>query len=322
MALPQFLDLIADDMARVDALIRARLSSEVVLIDQIGAHITQSGGKRLRPAMVLLTAATLGRRDHTVDLLATTIEFIHTATLLHDDVVDHSGLRRGRKTANALWGSEAAVLAGDFLYSRAFQLMVEVGRMGVMDVMANATNAIAEGEVLQLLNTGDPLANEARYLRVIELKTARLFEAACRVGALAADASPDQIEAAARFGHHLGMAFQLVDDVLDYIADPEQSGKAVGGDLAEGKPTLPLIHARDHSDPATRQLIEKAIEHGTVDDFGRVLKAIESSRAIPYTRALAEAHGAKAAAAADELPGSSFQQAMRSLIAFNQSRGS
>jgi octaprenyl-diphosphate synthase len=321
MALPPLLDLIADDMTRVDALIRARLSSEVALIDQIGAHIVLSGGKRLRPALVLLSAAALGRRDHQVDLLAATIEFIHTATLLHDDVVDDSSRRRGRKTANALWGNEAAVLAGDFLYSRAFQLMVEVGRMPVMDVMANATNAIAEGEVLQLLNTGDPGANEARYLRVIELKTARLFEAACRVGALVADAPPAHIDAAARFGHHLGMAFQLVDDILDYVADPEQSGKAVGGDLAEGKPTLPLIHARDHSDADTRALIEQAIEHGTVKDFDRVLGAIESSHAIPYTRALAEVHGAKAAAAADELPGSSFQQAMRALIAFNQSRG-
>jgi octaprenyl-diphosphate synthase len=321
MALPHILDLIADDMARVDTLIRQRLSSEVALIDQIGAHIVHAGGKRLRPALVLLSAAALGRRDAQVDLLAATIEFIHTATLLHDDVVDASGLRRGRKTANALWGNEAAVLAGDFLYSRAFQLMVEVGRMPVMQVMADATNAIAEGEVLQLLNLGDPNADEARYLRVIELKTARLFEAGCRVGAIGADATAEQIEAAAQFGHHLGMAFQLVDDILDYVADPAESGKAVGTDLAEGKPTLPLIHARDHSDAATRILIEQAIEKGTVNDFEKVLAAIESSQAIPYTRALAEAHGAKAAEALDRLPASPSQQAMRSLIAFNQSRG-
>lgn len=321
MPLPHILDMIADDMARVDTLIRQRLSSEVVLIDQIGAHIIHAGGKRLRPALVLLSAAVLGKRDANVDLLAATIEFIHTATLLHDDVVDASGLRRGRKTANALWGNEAAVLAGDFLYSRAFQLMVEVGRMPVMQVMADATNAIAEGEVLQLLNCGDPKVDEARYLRVIELKTARLFEAACRVGALGADATDEQVEAAAQFGHHLGMAFQMVDDILDYVADPGESGKAVGGDLAEGKPTLPLIHARDHSDAATRALIERTIETGTVDDFTAVLAAIESSKAIPYTRALAEAHGAKAAAALERLPESPFQHAMRSLIAFNQSRG-
>tara|TARA_R110000851_G_scaffold21453_3_gene64317 strand:+ start:3869 stop:4837 length:969 start_codon:yes stop_codon:yes gene_type:complete len=321
MALPQILDLIADDMARVDTLIRRRLASEVALIDQIGEHIVHAGGKRLRPALVLLSAAALGRRDPQIDLLAATIEFIHTATLLHDDVVDASGLRRGRKTANALWGNEAAVLAGDFLYSRAFQLMVEVGRMPVMQVMADATNAIAEGEVLQLLNCGDPRADEARYLRVIELKTARLFEAGCRVGAIGADASAEQINAAAAFGHHLGMAFQLVDDILDYVADPDESGKAVGTDLAEGKPTLPLIHARDHSDAATRVLIERSIQTGTVDDFEKVLAAIESSQAIPYTRALAEAHGAKAAAALERLPASPSQQALRSLIAFNQSRG-
>lgn len=309
------------DMQRVDALIRERLASEVALIDQIGAHIVSAGGKRLRPALVLLSAGALGSRGDRPALLAATIEFIHTATLLHDDVVDDSGLRRGRQTANALWGNEAAVLSGDFLYSRAFQMMVDAGQMAVMRVMADATNAIAEGEVLQLMNCGDPDVTVARYLRVIELKTARLFEAACRVGAISAGAEAAVIDALGRFGHHLGMAFQLVDDVLDYVADAAVSGKSLGTDLAEGKPTLPLIHARDHSDAEGRERVRKAIANGGGAQLDDMLKLIESTEAIPYTRALADDYGRQAADAVRGLPESDYKSAMLALAQFNRVRG-
>ncbi len=309
------------DMQRVDALIRERLASEVALIDQIGAHIVSAGGKRLRPALVLLSAGALGARGDRPALLAATIEFIHTATLLHDDVVDDSGLRRGRQTANALWGNEAAVLSGDFLYSRAFQMMVDAGQMAVMRVMADATNAIAEGEVLQLMNCGDPDVTVARYLRVIELKTARLFEAACRVGAISAGAEAAVIDALGRFGHHLGMAFQLVDDVLDYVADAAVSGKSLGTDLAEGKPTLPLIHARDHSDDQGRERVRKAIANGGGAQLDDMLKLIESTEAIPYTRALADDYGRQAADAVRGLPESDYKSAMLALAQFNRVRG-
>lgn len=309
------------DMARVDQLIRQRLASEVALINQIGAHIIAGGGKRLRPALVLLSAAALGQRNDQAALLAATIEFIHTATLLHDDVVDDSSLRRGRKTANAVWGNEAAVLSGDFLYSRAFQMMVEAGELAVMGVMADATNAIAEGEVLQLMNCGDPDVDEARYLRVIELKTARLFDAACRVGAIAAAASPAEVEAFGRYGHHLGMAFQLVDDVLDYVADVAESGKQVGTDLAEGKPTLPLIHARDHGDAAASERIRQAIRDGGTTALSEVLESIERTGALTYTFALADHQGREAAAAIDGLPESDYKNALLALIRFNRLRG-
>lgn len=321
MDLKTLLAPVQPDMQRVDELIRERLASEVALIDQIGAHIVSAGGKRLRPALVLLSAGALGVRGDRPALLAATIEFIHTATLLHDDVVDDSNLRRGRKTANALWGNEAAVLSGDFLYSRAFQLMVEAGRMPVMQVMADATNAIAEGEVLQLMNCGDPDVQVDRYLRVIELKTARLFEAACRVGALAAEASPEVVDTMGRYGHFLGMAFQLVDDVLDYVADAAVSGKALGTDLAEGKPTLPLIHARDNSDEAGRALVREAISSGGAGQLDAVLKLIESTQAIPYTRALADGYGRQAADAVRGLPESDHKSAMLALAQFNQVRG-
>lgn len=321
MDLPTLLAPVQADMARVDQLIRQRLASDVALINQIGAHIIAAGGKRLRPALVLLSAAALGRRDDQAALLAATIEFIHTATLLHDDVVDDSGLRRGRKTANAVWGNEAAVLSGDFLYSRAFQMMVEAGQMRVMGIMADATNAIAEGEVLQLMNCGDPDVDEARYLKVIELKTARLFEAACRVGALAAEATPAQVEAMGRYGHHLGMAFQLVDDVLDYVADVGASGKQIGTDLAEGKPTLPLIHARDHDAGPVRERIRAAIRDGGTTALEEVLESIERTGALTYTFALADRQGREAAAAIEGLPGSDYKNAMLDLIRFNRIRG-
>lgn len=320
MNLQTLLAPIADDMRRVDDTIRARCASEVVLINEIGQYIVNAGGKRLRPALVLLSARALGCTGAEPVLHAATIEFIHTATLLHDDVVDESGLRRGRKTANAVWGNAGAVLSGDFLYSRAFQMMVESGRMAVMRVMADTTNAIAEGEVLQLLNCGDPDVDEARYLRVIELKTARLFEAACRLGALAADQPEAVQERLHAYGHHLGIAFQLVDDLLDYIADPAVSGKNLGTDLAEGKPTLPLIHAMKQGSAMQADMIRDSIREGRVEQLDQVLAAVESTGAIPYTRALAERHCRAAIQTLSDLPDSPHKDALVQLAQFNTYR--
>ncbi len=317
MNLQDLLAPIADDMRRVDDTIRARLHSEVALINEIGAHIVSAGGKRLRPALVLLSARALGCRTDEPVLHAATIEFIHTATLLHDDVVDASGLRRGLKTANAVWGNAGAVLSGDFVYSRSFQMMVDSGRMEVMRVMADTTNAIAEGEVLQLLNCGDAEVDEARYLRVIELKTARLFEGGCRLGAIAAGQPTQRQDQLGRYGHHLGLAFQLVDDLLDYIADPEVSGKNLGTDLAEGKPTLPLIQAMKVGTPAQSALIREAIVNGQADRLTEVLAAVESTDAIPYTRALAERHSREAIQALSEIPESPYKNALADLARFS-----
>ena len=309
-------------MGRVDAMIRVRLSSEVALINEIGGYIVNAGGKRLRPALVLLSAGALDGRGELPCLLACVIEFIHTATLLHDDVVDRSDRRRGRSTANAVWGNAGAVLSGDFLYSRSFQLMVEADRMPVMRVMADATNAIAEGEVLQLMNCNDPDVTEARYLRVIELKTARLFEAAMVVGAIAADASAAQQAAMRAFGHALGMAYQLSDDLLDYLADPEESGKNLGTDLAEGKPTLPLIHALSNGSAEQKAVIRDAIVEGRLDRLQEVLNAVEATDAIPYTRALAERYRDSALAALGDLPDSPHKKALQDLARFAVERAS
>ncbi|HSW13809.1 MAG TPA: polyprenyl synthetase family protein [Solimonas sp.] len=320
MILKDILAPIAGDMQRVDDVIRARLQSEVALINEIGAYIIGAGGKRLRPALVLLAGRALGSTSHEPELLAATIEFIHTATLLHDDVVDESGLRRGLKTANAVWGNAGAVLSGDFLYSRAFQMMVDTQRMAVMKVMADTTNAIAEGEVLQLMNSGDPGVDEARYFRVIELKTARLFEAACRLGAIAADQPQAVQDRIGEYGHKLGMAFQMVDDLLDYIADPAVSGKNLGTDLAEGKPTLPLIHAMRNGTPAQSALIRGAIAQGQVEKLQEVLEAVESTGAVPYTRALAERYSREAVSAVGEIPDSPYKNALVQLAGYNTSR--
>lgn len=301
MDLKSLLSPIQADMHAVDALIRARLSSEVPLINELGAHIVSAGGKRLRPALVLLVARALGCHGKRPQLLAAVVEFIHTATLLHDDVVDRSDLRRGRLTANAMWGNSAAVLSGDFLYSRSFQMMVEDGSQAVMRVIADTTNAVAEGEVLQLINQRDADVDEARYLRVIELKTAVLFAAAAKAGALCADADAARVDAAGRYGHDLGIAFQIIDDVLDYTASPEESGKAVGNDLAEGKPTLPLIHAMRHGSPEESALVRDAIVNGRVDQLAEVMKAVERTGAIPYSRALAERYAGSAIAAIDAI---------------------
>ena len=320
MDLKSILAPIVGDMRQVDDTIHARLQSQVALINEIGRYITAAGGKRLRPALVLLAARALGAHGSEAVIHAAMIEFIHTSTLLHDDVVDESGLRRGQKTANAVWGNAGAVLCGDFLYSRAFQMMVESGRMQVMQVMADATNAIAEGEVLQLLNCGDPDTDETRYLRVIELKTARLFEAGCRLGAISAEQGEAMQQAMHAYGHHLGLAFQLIDDVLDYTADATISGKNVGTDLAEGKPTLPLIQAMRSGDATQRELIRDAITHGRVDQLENVLKAVESTGAIPYTRALAERHSRAAIDSLGDVPDSPYKTAMIELARFNTDR--
>ncbi len=325
MDLKTLLAPIADDLAAVNLVIRERLASRVPLINDISGHIIQAGGKRLRPAMALLAAgAAAGSVGPAAHTLAAVIEFIHTATLLHDDVVDHTNLRRGRITANAQWSDSAAVLSGDFLYSRAFQMMVDVGELKVMRVMADATNAIAEGEVLQLLNARDPAVDEARYFKVIELKTAVLFKAAAALGALATGADERTVNALASYGLELGMAYQLADDMIDFTGDPATSGKAVGNDLVEGKPTLPLIHALKHCDAATAEAIRTVIRSGEMGDFEltlqKVRSAIETTGAIPYTRQLAEGHLARAKASICDLPDSQFKIALLNLADFTVAR--
>lgn len=279
--------IVADDLQAVNDLILRRLSSDVVLVNQIGQHIVYSGGKRLRPLLVLLTARAAGYRGLHHITLAAIIELIHTATLLHDDVVDGSDLRRNQDTANALWGNEASVLVGDFLYSRSFEMMVTMDSMRVMDVLSHATNRIAEGEVLQLLNCNDPDTTERQYLEVIYRKTATLFEAGTRLAAALAGVPPAQEQAAADFGRYLGIAFQLVDDALDYGPNNAALGKNVGDDLAEGKPTLPLIRAMLSATPEQRSLIRNAIERGGRAQLEPILAAIESTGAIDYTFRLA-----------------------------------
>jgi octaprenyl-diphosphate synthase len=301
-------------------LIQEKLASDVVLINEVGNYIIHSGGKRLRPALVLLSARAFGYAGDQQFNLAAIVEFIHTATLLHDDVVDASDRRRGKDTANALWGNEAAVLVGDFLYSRAFQMMVDADRMRIMQILADATNTIAEGEVLQLLNCHDPDTTEQRYLDVIHCKTAKLFEAAAQLGAVISDAGEAQIEAMARYGMHLGTAFQLVDDVLDYSASDEVLGKNVGDDLAEGKPTLPLIRAMRQGTPAQAALIRRAIEDGGRDYITAVLAAIESTDAIAYTARKAREEADLAIQCLAAIPPSIYADALKTLADFSVSR--
>ena len=284
MSLLSMLAPIADDMAKVDALIRRRLDSDVALVSEVAQYLVASGGKRLRPAMLLLACGAVGARSEARLQLAAVVEFIHTATLLHDDVVDESDLRRGRTTANAAFGNAAAVLVGDFLYSRAFQMMVEVDDMRVMQVLAEATNTIAAGEVMQLMGSHDPEVDEARYLEVIRRKTAKLFEAAARLAGVLAN-KPEFEENLAEYGRHVGTAFQLVDDVLDYSGD---IGKSLGDDLAEGKPTLPLIYTMRCGSPEQAGLVRRAIAEGGREDFGRVLQAIRACGALDYARSAAE----------------------------------
>jgi octaprenyl-diphosphate synthase len=309
-------NLIAADMLAVDAAIRRRLQSDVVLIRQIAEYIIAGGGKRLRPALVLLAAGATGYRgEHHVEL-ATVVEFIHTATLLHDDVVDESELRRGRKTANAEFGNAASVLVGDFLYSRAFQMMVAVRSMRVMEVVADATNAIAEGEVLQLLNARNLAITEAAYLDVIRRKTAKLFEAAAQLGAIVGEAPPEIEQGFARYGMHLGTAFQLVDDVLDYSGDAAHTGKNLGDDLRQGKPTLPLIHVLQHGSAEQAALVRSAIEGGGGDNFGAVLEAIRATGALEYVRNKAKGEARLAREAISALSNSTYRDSLLELSAF------
>ncbi|MSP95920.1 MAG: octaprenyl diphosphate synthase [Betaproteobacteria bacterium] len=297
-------------MLRVDALIRQRLTSDVVLIRQVAEYIVAGGGKRLRPALHLMASAAAGFQGEARFELAAVIEFIHTATLLHDDVVDESELRRGRKTANAAFGNAASVLVGDFLYSRAFQMMVSLDSMRVMEVMAEATNTIAEGEVLQLLNIHNPEVDEARYLEVIHRKTAKLFEAAARLAAVMAGIAPVLEQGLADYGTHVGTAFQLIDDVLDYSGDAGAIGKNVGDDLAEGKPTLPLIFAMRQGSPAQAALIRGAIEHGGRAQFAEIVAAIQSTGALDYARHAARREADAACVAIRALPESPAKAAL------------
>jgi len=311
---------VSDDLQAVDELILQRLQSDVVLINQIGHYIVGSGGKRLRPLLVLLAARACDYQGAHHHDMAAIVEFIHTATLLHDDVVDGSELRRNRDTANAVWGNEASVLVGDFLYSRAFEMMVDVGIMRVMDVLSHATNRIAEGEVLQLLNTHDPDTDEARYMEVIRRKTATLFESGTRLGAVLAEVPRAQEDRVADFGLHLGVAFQLVDDALDYDADNDTIGKHIGDDLEEGKPTLPLIRAMAVGSDAQRAMLRKAIEDGGRERIDEVVAAIVDTDALKYTIQLARKHAESARQALDGLPDSDAKRAMLATAEFAVAR--
>ncbi len=312
--------LVAEDMVATDAEIRQRLQSDVALINELGGYIVNSGGKRLRPLIVLLSSRAFDYQGEEHIRLATIIEFIHTATLLHDDVVDDSQLRRGQSTANAVWGNEASVLVGDFLYSRAFQMMVEINRMPVMQILAETTNIIAEGEVMQLLNCHDPETTETRYIDVIHNKTAKLFSAAAQLGAVLGNQADTVQTAMASYGMHLGTAFQLVDDVLDYSSNAQAIGKNVGDDLAEGKPTLPLIYAMRTGSQAQRELIRRAIKNGGLDQIDEVIAAIESTGAITYTARKAEEEAHLAIEMLAPLPDSSFKQALSDLALFSVHR--
>jgi len=307
---------ITADLNAVDAVIRQKLHSEVALVNQIAEYIISAGGKRIRPVLVLLIANAYSYRGTGHHQLAAVVEFIHTATLLHDDVVDESSLRRGRKTANALFGNAASVLVGDFLYSRAFQMMVSVGDIRIMQILADATNVIAEGEVLQLLNMHDPDVSEERYTQVIRSKTAKLFEAAAQLGALIAGASDEEIEAAAEYGRSLGTAFQLIDDVLDYSGQADDIGKNVGDDLREGKATLPLIYLMEHGTAEQRELVRNCIENGDEQHFDAVLFAVTTSGALDYTKRKAEEASARASASIITLPESQFKDALLKLSDF------
>ncbi len=316
------LDPITEEMRRVDALITERLNSDVALVRNVADYIVSGGGKRLRPALLLLAAGAANYRGDARFELAAVVEFIHTATLLHDDVVDESRLRRGRETANAAFGNAASVLVGDFLYSRAFQMMVGVKSMRVMQVLADATNTIAEGEVMQLINCHDPTVDEAGYLEVIRRKTAKLFEAAARLGGVLGEVSPLLEGGLAQYGMHLGTAFQLIDDVLDYSGDPQSIGKSLGDDLAEGKPTLPLIRTMQAGSPAQAALVRTAVAHGGRDDFPHVLEAIKDCGALDYARSVAIGEAEAARLALAPLPRSVHKDSLLELAAFSVTRSS
>ncbi|MEE8118721.1 MAG: octaprenyl diphosphate synthase [Gammaproteobacteria bacterium] len=313
MTLDDIRILTAEDLGKVNELIQQQLSSDVAMVDQLGHYIVTSGGKRLRPMLVLLSAKACGYKGRRHINLAAIVEFIHTATLLHDDVVDASVMRRGRETVNAIWGNQASVLVGDFLYSRAFQMMVEVGSMRIMQIMADATNRIAEGEVLQLVNCNDPDTTEERYMNVVERKTATLFAAGVMIGATIADESDDVCNALGHYGRNLGIAYQLIDDVLDYSASFEKLGKNIGDDLAEGKPTLPLIHAMRKGTRDQRKIIADAIRTGGRDRLPEVIAAISQTGALQYAREKAHHIADQATAHLDKLPDSPQKTAMSEL---------
>jgi len=313
--------LTESDMQRVNQVITKNLASDVVLINQLSQHIIYSGGKRLRPVLVLLSAKACGYSGDDDALLAAVVEFIHTATLLHDDVVDDSEMRRGQKTASNIWGNEAAVLVGDYLYSRAFQMMVRAESMRIMDLLADATNTIAQGEVLQLLNIHDADTTEEKYHEVIYGKTACLFEAATRIGAILGDSDTGLEQAMADFGRHLGTAFQLVDDALDYTANSDELGKNVGDDLAEGKPTLPLIYAMQHGNDEQKALIRKAIKDGGLEHIGAIKNILDETGALAYTLGQARSESTLAKAAIKSLPQNEFKQALLFLADYATQRG-
>src|SRR4051812_20822331 len=320
MPLEEIRALVRTDLASVDALIRARLKSAVPLVDQVAEHIIGGGGKRLRPLLAVLSGRACGIQSDKHIEAAAFIEFVHTATLLHDDVVDGSQKRRGRATANNIFGNQASVLVGDFVYSRAFQMMATVGSQRVMEIMADATNVIAEGEVLQLMNAHDPETTEQRYLEVIYRKTGRLFEAGAEVSAVLAGVSIAQQAALARYGKHLGIAYQLIDDVLDYKSDPATRGKNLGDDLAEGKPTLPLLHALRHGNDEQRALIRLAIEQGGLAQLGPIVEAIEVTGGLDYAIGFAQRETAQALAALDALADTPYSRALAALAGFAQDR--
>ncbi len=320
MSSPLLQTLLTADMAQVDQVIRERLHSEVALVRQVSEYIIHSGGKRLRPALVVLSGRAMGHEGKHHHELAAVVEFIHTATLLHDDVVDASTLRRGRDTANALFGNAASVLVGDFLYSRAFQMMVSLHNMRVMEVLSDATNVIAEGEVLQLMNCNDPDIDEAAYLRVIRYKTAKLFEAAGRLGAIIQSAPREQEDALGDYGMHLGTAFQIIDDVLDYSGSSDVIGKNVGDDLAEGKPTLPLLFAMKHGNPEQAEVIRNAIKQGDASRFDEILAIVRGTGALDHARRQAESEAELARSALAVIPDSQYKTALLELSAFAVSR--
>jgi octaprenyl-diphosphate synthase len=313
-------NLTSAETKAVDQLILNELSSDVVLINQIGHYIIGNGGKRLRPLLLLLAAKALGEANQNHLILAAVIEFIHTATLLHDDVVDESALRRGQESANAVWGNAASVLVGDYLYSSAFEMMVRTNNMQVMEILSKTTTAIAEGEVLQLLNCNNPDTTEEKYLEVIARKTAILFSAATRLAAVISDSDTETQEALATYGQQLGVAFQLIDDALDYKASTEDLGKNLGDDLAEGKPTLPLIYAIQHGTPAQAEIVINAIRQGSRDSFNEVYEVVKATNAIEYTEKCADEAAAKAIASLSSLPDSDYKRALEQLARFSVQR--
>lgn len=320
MQLNEIQALVAKDMDGVNACIRAQLHSDVVLIEQMGEYIVNSGGKRLRPVIAVLAARACGYQGDKHYLTAAIIEFIHTATLLHDDVVDASDLRRGKETANSIWGNEASVLVGDFIFSRAFEMMVQVGNMRVMDILSSTSNTIAEGEVLQLMNCNEPDTTEEQYMQVIKCKTARLFGASAQIGALLAGRSVEEEKSLEDYGKHLGIAFQLIDDVLDYRADSKTMGKNVGDDLAEGKPTLPIIHALKNASGEQAKKLSQIIVNGDRDSLDFVMSMIQQTSALEYTQNAAQQEAEKAKHALQWLPESEYKTALSSLADFSVSR--